>query len=56
MLNLQKAHKINNTSETALHNVYKVYLNSTAHKIERFLKGVWGTSPPRHLDVAPFHP
>lgn len=40
---------IKNMTETALNKAYKVTPDSTTSKIQRFYKGVWGMSLPRHL-------
>lgn len=40
---------IKNMTETALNKAYKVTPDSTTRKIQRFYKGVWGMSLPRHL-------
>lgn len=40
----EQAKILKNLSLTAFHNVHKVPVNSTTHKIAQFFKGVWGLS------------
>lgn len=50
---IKKAQIYKNSMKTEFYKVYKKYKNSTTHKTERFLNGVWGLSPQAFKKLPP---